>query len=320
MMLTNSPAFAVGMMIAGLAAGTVFYFFRLKKNGLPGAAALWAALLGTVLVLPCAKIGYLLHDLFANLFDGYFDEVWSLQPEHLSFIGGCLGFIAGVLIAAKICGIRPAKALDLFAAPGCVFLCLARIAEGGMDTLGTSGAMDGGWYDFFPLTMHNSWGDPYLSVFVLEALTALACLVFALKQQGKADREGLVFEKTAVCLLGAQVGWEMLLQYPYARSFYWSFVSLEQVICAVLFVILVIRGCVKNQKWVPLPVMLALFGCSAFFQFLRDNKIEFIFNEGWEWLADNAWTISNIAFILISVGLVFTGLAALRPKSGSKKE
>ena len=320
MMLTDSPAFAVGMMIAGLAAGTVFYFFRLKKNGLPGAAALWAAVLGSVLVLPCAKVGYLLHDLFANLFDGYFDEVLSLRPEHLSFTGGVLGFLAGVVIAAKISGIRPAKALDLFAAPGCVFLCLARIAEGAMDTLGTSGSMDGGWYDFFPLTMHNSWGDVYLSVFVLEALTALVCLVFALKWAGKADRTGLVFEKTAVCLLGAQAGWEMLLQYPYVRSFYWSFVSLEQVLCAVLFVVLAVRGCVRNRKWGPVPVMLALFGCSAFFQFLRDNKIEFIFNEGWEWLADNAWTVSDIAFVLISVGLVFTGLWALRPKSGQQKE
>ena len=318
MLLTDSPVFAVGMMIAGLAAGTGFFYCRLKKEKLPGIAAVWAALLGSALVLPCAKIGYLLHDLFANLFDGYFDEVLSVRPEHLSFIGGCLGFLCGVLIAAKISGIRPGKALDLFAAPGCLFLFLARIAEGGMDTIGTSGALENPWLNFFPLTMQNSWGDAYLSVYVLEALTALACLIFALKQQGKAGRPGLIFEKTAVCLLGAQIGWEMLLQYPYVRSFYFSFVSLEQVLCAVLFLILVICGCVRNRKWWPVPVLLALFGCSAFFQFLRDNKIEFIFNEGWEWLAENVWTISNIMFILISAGLIAVGLGAFRSRAGEK--
>ena len=320
MMLTDSPAFAVGMMIAGLAAGTGFFCFRLKKANLPGTAAAWAALIGAVLVLPCAKICYLLHDLFANLFDGYFDEVLSVKPEHLSFIGGCIGFLCGVMIAGKICGIRPAKVLDVFAAPGCLFLALARIAEGGMDTIGTSGALEDPWINFFPLTMHNSWGDVYLSVYVLEALTALACLVFALKQQGKESRPGLIFEKTAVCLLGAQIGWEMLLQYPYVRSFYFSFVSLEQVLCAVLFAFFVIRGCVKNKKWWPVPVMLALLGCSAFFQFMRDNKIEFIYNEGWEWLAENVWRISNGAFILISAGLIAAGLGALRSKDNQKTE
>ena len=109
MLLTDSPVFAVGMMIAGLAAGTGFYYCRLRKENLPGIAALWAALFGSVLVLPCAKIGYLLHDLFANLFDGYFDEVLSVRPEHLSFIGGCLGFLCGVMIAAKISGEREKK-------------------------------------------------------------------------------------------------------------------------------------------------------------------------------------------------------------------
>ena len=42
----------------------------------------------------------------------------------------------GTALGAKIRGIRPGKALDLFAAPACIFLCLARIAEAGMDTIG----------------------------------------------------------------------------------------------------------------------------------------------------------------------------------------
>ena len=86
MMLTDSPAFAVGMMLAGLAAGMIWYGVRLKNHRMPVGAAWIAALLGPLLALICAKAGYLLHDLGASIFDGYFDEVTVLKPELLSFV------------------------------------------------------------------------------------------------------------------------------------------------------------------------------------------------------------------------------------------
>ena len=310
MMLTDSPVFAVGMMLAGLAVCMVWYAFRLKKEQLPVSAAVLAAALGSLLALVCAKAGYLLHDLGRSLFEGYFDEVTAIEATQLSFVCGCAGMVAGTALGAKICGVRTGKALDLFAAPACVFLCLARIAEGGMDTIGIGDEVETAWLRFFPLTMKNGWDDAYLSVFVLEALTALLCLIPALRKSRNGEREGLVFERTAVCLLGAQIGWEMLLQYPYIRTFLTSFVSLEQVFCAILLMVLVIRGCVKGRRWWPVLVTALLLGISAFFQFFRDNKIEI----EWEWALDNAWTISLIAFALISTGLIFTGLKALEAK------
>ena len=318
MTLTDNPVFAVALMLAGCAAGLAWYGIRLGKNGLPARAALLGALTGPLLALICAKAGYLLHDLGASLFEGYFEDAVSLRPEHLSFVGGCAGFTAGIAAAAKWNGVRPAKALDLFAAPGCVFLCLARIAEGGMDTVGMGNETEAAWLQFFPLTMRNSWGDAYLCVFVLEALTALACLVPALRKPPKDSRDGLTFERTAVCLLGAQAGWEMLLQYPYIRTFLTSFVSLEQVICAVLLIALVIRGCAKSKKWWPVPVTAALLGLSAFFQFFRDNKIEILFEEGWEGVLENAETISFAAFAVISAALILTALKAIAPGAGNK--
>ncbi len=314
MTLTDSPPFAVGMMLAGLAAAMVWYGFRLKQHRLPVRAALLAAAAGSLLALVCAKAGYLLHDLGSNLFEGYFDELLSPEAETLSFIAGCAGMTAGTALAAKLSGIRPGKALDLFAAPGCVFLCLVRIAEGGMDTLGMGDEVEAAWLQFFPLTMRNGWGGAYLSVFVLEALTALVCLIPALRPVRETDRDGLVFERTAVCLLGAQTGWEMLLQYPYVRTLMTSFVSLEQVFCAVILLVLVIRGCTKNHKWLTVLWTVLLLGASAFFQFFRDNKIEFP-EEGWEWLPDHAGTISVIAFLLISAALIWTGLKAVSPEN-----
>ena len=198
MTLTDSPVFAVGMMLAGLAAGMAWYGFRLKQKHLPVRAAAAASVLGSLLALVCAKAGFLLHDLGSSLFEGYFDEVLSLSAETLSFIAGCAGFIAGTVLAARISGIRPGKALDLFAAPGCVFLCLARIAEAGMDTIGTGDVVEAEWLQFFPLTIRDGWGDAYLCVFALEALTALACLVPALRKPEAGERNGLVFERTAV--------------------------------------------------------------------------------------------------------------------------
>ena len=318
MLQTESPAFAAGMMLAGLVAGMIWYGSRLKKNRLPVRSALWTAVLGSLLALLCAKAVYLLHDLGANLFEGYFEEVFTLEPGTLSFAAGCAGFTAGTVVGAKLCGIRPGKALDLFAAPGCVFLCLARIAEGGMDAVGLGNEVEAEWLKFFPMTMQNSWGDAYLSVFVLEALTALVCLVPALRGPVSGEREGRVFERTAVCLLGAQICWEMLLQYPYIRTFITSFVSLDQVVCAILLMVLIVRGCTKSKRWGTVPAAVLLLGLSAFFQFFRDNKLEFIFEEGWEWALEHAQTISLASFLLISAALILTGLKAVAPGYAEK--
>ena len=311
MMLTDNPAFAVGMMLEGLAACTVWYSFRLAEKRLPAYAALLAAVFGSLLALVCAKAGFLLHDLGANLLEGYYDEITALQAETLSFACGCAGFVAGTAVAARVSGIRAGKALDLFAAPACVFLCVARIAEGGMDIIGMGDAVEAEWMKFFPLTMKNGWDEAFLCVFMLEALTALLCLIPALRRRGDGDRDGRVFARTAVRLLGAQIGWEMLLQYPYVRTFMTSFVSLEQVFCAVFVLALVIAGCVRSKRWWTVPASLALLGISAFFQFFRDNKIEV----EWEWATDNAQMISLAVFAAVSAGLIFTGLKAVGKKN-----
>lgn len=310
MTLTNSPVFAVCMLTAGLAAGMVWYALRLKKNGLPVRAALIAAAAGSVLALLLAKLGYLLHDLGANLTEGYFDEITELLPEKLSFVGGALGITAGVALGARLSGFRAKKALDLFAAPGCVFLCLARLAEAGMETIGVGNEVEADWLKFFPLAIGDGWGGASLSVFVLEAAWALVCLVPALRT--KQVRDGNVFIRTAVWLLGAQMGFETLLQYPYIRSFMTSFVSLEQVLCAVLLLGIVVPRCIRGRKWLPLAAVLLLAGASVFFQFYRDNKIEFLFEEGWEWALENAETIASAAYLLIGAGMVWAGDRAVR--------
>ena len=309
MALTDSPVFAVCMMFAGLAAGMTWYAFRLRKNSLPVRAA----------ILVFAKLGYLLHDLGANIIEGYYDEVTEISPWMLSFVGGCLGIVAGVAAGARASGIKAKKALDLFAAPACVFLCLARLAEGGMDTIGIGSEVEVSWLQWFPLTMTDSWGESwYLSVFFLEALWALVCLIPALRAKRPEERDGAVFARTAVWMLGAQIGFELYLKYPFDRCFYISFISLDQVFCAILLVILVTAGCARNRKWWPLPVTLALLGLNAFMQFYRDNKITFFWEEGWEWFAENAVAVSRCVFCPLSIALIAVGLKALSPRGKTK--
>ena len=121
-----------------------------------------------------------------------------------------------------------------------------------------------------------------------------------------------MFARTAVWLLGAQIGFEMFLQYPFIRCFLRSFVSLDQVVCAILLVILVVMGCIRNKKRWPIPVTLLLLGFNAFVQFYRDNKITFLWEvESLEWFAENAVTVSRYVFVLISAALIPVGLKAL---------
>lgn len=179
-----------------------------------------------------------------------------------------------------------------------------------METIGVGNEVEADWLKFFPLAIGDGWGGASLSVFVLEAAWALVCLVPALRT--KQVRDGNVFIRTAVWLLGAQMGFETLLQYPYIRSFMTSFVSLEQVLCAVLLLGIVVPRCIRGRKWLPLAAVLLLAGASVFFQFYRDNKIEFLFEEGWEWALENAETIASAAYLLIGAGMVWAGDRAVR--------
>ena len=322
-MQTESTLFALGMLTAGLAAAFILHSVQLKKCGLSIRTALWTASLGTVLAIIGAKAGYLLHNLGGDLWEGNFEEVFSLQAEKLSFAGGCAGFAAAAVLAGKISGIRPARALDLFTAPGCVMICLARFAEGGMGSIGLGNMVETEWLRFFPAALEDSWGDAYLAVFILEALTALICLFCAFRwQRDRGSRYGVVFEKTAVCLIGAQMGWEMLLQYPYVRTFLISFISLDQVIFAVMLMGIVIHRCVKSGRKSPGIVTAILLGISAFVQFFRDKPYLFtryLPEEAEIWLQDHMEILSLTAFALISAGIILTGLRASTLPDKTKK-
>ena len=81
-----------------------------------------------------------------------------------------------------------------------------------------------------------------------------------------------------------------------------------------MLAVLVVRGCARNKKWWPLPVTLLLMGLNALFQFYRDNKLTFLWQEGLQWFAENAVVVSRYAFVLLSAALILVSLQALAPK------
>ena len=125
-----------------------------------------------------------------------------------------------------------------------------------------------------------------------------------------------MFRRTAVCLLSAQVGWETVLMYPYLRSFLFSFVSLDQLICAAALLAAEIAGCVRNRRWWTIPATLCLMGLSALFQFFRDDKVAFMLES--EWLSSNKETICPVVYILISAALIPIALKAVTPRAGKE--
>ena len=200
----------LGLYAAGLASAGLLFAYRLGKAGEKRLCALLSVILGLPLAYAGAKLFFLLHNLGMDL------RNWSvqtlLQPrwEELSFAGGCLGFVLGVWIAAKLIGVSGNKALNLFAVPGCILIVFARMAEAGMETIG-QGDMPSFLPEVFPFALKDDWGA-CLAVFSLEALTALCCALWLLTAERKRADSGTAFARACIVLCSVQLFLEIQFQ------------------------------------------------------------------------------------------------------------
>ncbi len=292
--------YATGLLVSGL----LYAFFLGKMPRKAGFVAL-SMLLGAVLALPFAKLFYLLHSLGRDAalwtLEGIFPPVW----QELSFTGGCIGFVLGVWLGARLFKAPGAACLDAFALPGCVLIAFARMAEMGMDNIG-QGDLPSFLPDVFPLAVHNSWGLPNLAVFTLEALTAAGCAVWLYTVRGRQEAvTGRRFEQTVVILCGAQLFLEMLTVY-YWIPFIISFIHLEQVLCALILLMLQIPRAVKTKKAGPLAGVVLMLGLNALMQFAQDKPYLFPIPTGWD-----VATLATVVFALTAVGSIVLGLKGL---------
>ena len=200
----------------------------------------------------CALLGFIFAKLFyvilmeaGNILAwGDWSALFSMNPAHFSFTGGAVGVWLGVLLSAKITGHKPVgRLLDRFALPGALLIAGLRMAEIELGSLGTGRYIDTpADSSFLILAVYNRYGEPHVAVFVWEAVTALVIGLLSLHKIG--DHPGQRFETAVFRLCTCQI----LLENLRNRTLMWGFVRVEQLLCAVILMILVLMACVRSKK------------------------------------------------------------------------
>ena len=248
-------------LIVTFVLAAVWLVFRAKKRGTKTAPVFAGLFLGAALALALSKVLYTI--LLSN-------KVWPrygwasllrMDAAEFSFIGGCLGMVLGMALSAKLCHVRIAKLLSLFAPVGAFMASGVRAAEIFLDMQGAGAYVENEAFARRPFAISNEWGEWFWAVFLLEALAALiVAIVFAVRK--KEDRIlSLRFERVIYYLCVPQILCESLR----ALGMRWGFVRIEQVLCGVIIEGLLIYGCVKckNAKsfWNRFWPCFAALGC-----------------------------------------------------------
>jgi len=304
----ENPALVYGLLAAGLIVFGILYALSLKKQGLKWQAAPLAAAFGAVLAVVGARFFFIVPDL---VFGGFwnFERAVTLQADEMSFIGGCAGFVLGAVLAAKVFRADRTAALDALALPGCVLIAFVRLAETGIGYINL-GDMPSFLPACWPFAVLNGWGLPELSVSALEALAALLCALWLALSKKRAEEPGMRFEKTVWVLCSVQIFLEMLCTTSSWIPFIISFIHLEQVLCAVILLVIMIRRTVRIKKAGPLIVTVLLLGLNALMQFVQDKPYLFPLPEG-----TNITALAVIVFALTSAGLIAVWLWAAKTQS-----
>ena len=289
----------------GAALCAALFYGRLR--GAPSAGRcvrLWLLLCVPAVFLG-ARLTALLAEGFASLRYAGAAGLISPDPEGYSFVGGAAMAAAAAATAAGISGIPVRRAMDAFALPGCLLVCFARLAEGGLGTVGLGDCLAGTPFDFFPLGLADARGDRYLAVFLLEALAALA----AARAAAGPGRDG-GFLRAAWTLSALQLFLEMLR--ATWIPFLISFVRFDQVLSALILALILLRRRASLPRMLLLTLLLA---GNAFVQVLMDKP----------WIAEpflpaalQAWTgrylypAGLLLLALLSFAVLWAGRKPLR--------
>ena len=228
------------------AAFVLFVVLNLLHSDRRGAAAAAVSFpLCAVLGFIFAKLFYVLLMESGNIIAwGEWDALFSMEPAHFCFTGGAVGALLGVLLAAKITGYKPAgKLLDRFALPGALLIAGLRMAEIELGSLGTGRYIDTpADSSFLILAVYNRYGEPHVAVFVWEAVAAAVIGLLSLRSE--INRPGQRFETAVFRLCTCQI----LLENIRSRALSWGFVRVEQLLCAVILMALVLLACARSTK------------------------------------------------------------------------
>lgn len=280
------------IMAAGSAAVFALYGLRcakavrlpeLKRNAWPAAllSFVFAAVFGAVL----ARVGYAL--LMQELdfeYEGIeaLSQLLEFEIDTVSFVFGALGVVLGVLLANRLT--RKGSVfigMDAFAPFGALLAALFRLGELFFGSYGAGGNLpEGSPFAFFPFALKIEVAGGYSywawAVCVLSAFSALVWAGIAFFRLRSFGRPGLSFTLTLFFLALPQILCESM---RHNVSMLWLFVHVEELLCALVLLGVMLFWILKSAKklsfprrWAPLGILLLGAGLLVGVEFAIDGK------------------------------------------------
>lgn len=234
-------------IIAGLAACVLALVWQMDDQKPKALPALGTALLSALLGFAAAKIGYVLLQLESTLFYDGLQAFFDMDADGFSYFFGVAGAFGGIWLSARLFK-RPQTDWLNWAAP-CValFIAFLRAGEKELGTIGVGSFVpEGSLLARFPFAVANSYGEHLYAIFYLEALFALVLAVILLLR-----RNGKWFSHRAeLCAFFLALP-QVLCESLRARCLRWGFVRVEQLLCGLLLLGLLIYACSRMKGAFP---------------------------------------------------------------------
>ncbi len=258
---------------------TGLFAWKLHRSGRTSQTALLALPLAVFLGLVMAKVCYFLLEFRDQYVTYGLAGLWTDRPTEFSFIGGCVGVVLAVMIAARLKRQEILPVLDAFAPCGALMVAMTRACEGLLDPMclvGMGEFVSDEKLCFFPIAVENemlySW---FYAVFMLEAALAMGCALgsFLISRKEK-FAPGRVFLHTVFFLALPQIFSERML----GKCMDWGFVRIEQLLCAVIVFAIILYACIKRGglvDYVPAALCLLCVAVLIWIEFTLDNKLLF---------------------------------------------
>ena len=226
--------------------------------------------LGTVLGGICAKLGYYLAKIDFMIMYGWLRSLVDVTEGTFSYYGGVAGFCFGVILSARIIRQKPMELLNAFAPAGLLLAALARFGEVLLNGVGTRDMLY--WehpeHCFFPLAVCNEYGEWMYAVFMLEGLLTLGVLALCLTRLKKWRFLRSLFY---LCLI------QILCESLRSDSFTWLFVKVEQLLCLLCAVGVLLVYCVRTpgvrRRWMPVALCFPVAAVFVVLEFALNGKI-----------------------------------------------
>lgn len=255
--------YALGMVIGSLLCFALFAV-RLGFSGQKAVTALPALALSALLAALLSKVGYVLLMANRELANYGWGAFVRFRPELFCFTLGAVGAVLGTVLASRLMRRPVTPVLDAFAPVLALLVMIFRLGEHHLGMIGAGNYVEAeGWLAGFPFTLQNAYGEHYWAVYMLEVAVALLIALFAQSRKGS-------FSWTVLLLALTQI----LLESLRAKSMKWGFVRVEQVLCALLTVGMLVHACSHGsarRRWLTVPGAVLLIAVVGFMEFALEK-------------------------------------------------